>query len=146
MQRLRDLGMPDWAMEYYRRAARIAGLAPHMVVCHLAVMAAGRQMQMNQPHIRMAETVLEGGEAPADHEDGTAAERAPSYESVQALRRSINGLWHDIQRHSALHGIADNDHAGRPGRHAAANAPAKVTRLRAGASARERTGARSRRR
>lgn len=45
--KIRALGMPDWAVEYYRRAARVVGLPPHMVVCHVALVAAGRQLQAN---------------------------------------------------------------------------------------------------
>jgi hypothetical protein len=44
VKRLRGLGMPTWAVEYYSRLARVAGLPPHMVVCHVAVVVAGRQM------------------------------------------------------------------------------------------------------
>ncbi|TMJ12320.1 MAG: hypothetical protein E6H02_06045, partial [Bacillati bacterium ANGP1] len=47
LKKLRFLGMPAWAVEYYSRLARVAGLPPHMVVCHVAVVVAGRQMQAN---------------------------------------------------------------------------------------------------
>src|SRR5260370_33509795 len=47
IKRLRGLGMPTWAGEYYSRLARVAGLPPHMVVCHVAVVVAGRQMAGN---------------------------------------------------------------------------------------------------
>jgi hypothetical protein len=47
LKRLRGLGMPTWAVEYYSRLSRVAGLPPHMVVCHVAVVVAGRQMAGN---------------------------------------------------------------------------------------------------
>jgi hypothetical protein len=45
LEKLRDLGMPNWAVTYYRRAARIASLQPHEIVCHIAVVTAMRQLQ-----------------------------------------------------------------------------------------------------
>src|SRR5437879_11889989 len=50
LKKLRALGMPTWAAEYYSRLARVVGLPPHMVVCHVAVVVAGRQMQGNVAH------------------------------------------------------------------------------------------------
>lgn len=45
LQRLRDLGMPEWAVECYRRAARVAGQLPHEVVCRVAVSAAAHLLE-----------------------------------------------------------------------------------------------------
>lgn len=104
VQKLRALGMPDWAVEYYRRAARVAGLPPHMVVCHVAVVAAGRQLQANialeQETERSAATKV--------------TPRAPSkeilsYEGVQAKRRRVTTLWREIERHGTLLDAAGSD-------------------------------------
>jgi hypothetical protein len=128
-QKLRDLGMPDWAIEYYRRASRIAGLPPHMVVCHVAVVAAGRQMQANLAHEHVADAA---DEAICGESGGVTALAAPSYEAVQTLRRRVTGLWHEIQRHADLR--------------AEGFAPGTVTPLRAKAPAPDATGTRTRRR
>jgi hypothetical protein len=103
LQKLRDLGMPEWALEYYRRASRIAGLAPHMVVCHVAVVAAGRQMQANLAYEPAAEP-----ETVAKESAGAPPHREPSYESVQTMRHQVTGLWREIQRHGALLGTAQS--------------------------------------
>ncbi|HXX39462.1 MAG TPA: hypothetical protein VEP50_15160 [bacterium] len=47
LQRLRELGMPDWAVQCYGRAARIAGQLPHDVVCRVAVWTANRMLGVN---------------------------------------------------------------------------------------------------
>ena len=73
LKKLRFLGMPAWAVEYYSRLARVAGLPPHMVVCHVAVVVAGRQMQANAAQ----KPQREAGKA---HRDGaTRPEAIPSY-------------------------------------------------------------------
>ncbi len=132
VQKLRDLGMPDWAVDYYRRASRIAGLPPHMVVCHVAVVAAGRQMQAN-----LKPEHVTNDEAIPEEPTGTISQAGPSYESVQTLRRRVTGLWDEIQRHGALLETA----AGEAG-----FAPGTVTPMRADAPAPGATRTRSRRR
>jgi hypothetical protein len=140
LQKLRDLGMPDWAVEYYRRASRIAGLSPHMVVCHVAVVAAGRQMQANLAHEPAAEA-----EAPPKDSVGAPSDVEPSYESVQTLRSQVTGLWREIERHGALLGAAEGDVAAAD-LTAEGFALGTVTPLRSDPRARHRTGTRSRRR
>ena len=97
VQKLRALGMPDWAVEYFRRAARVAGLPPHMIVCHVAVVAAGRQLQAS-----IAQD--QEGERPApSHEPAAVPTReAPSYASVRTLRQRVTSLWREIERHGSL--------------------------------------------
>jgi len=92
VHKLRELGMPEWAVEYYRRAARVAGLPPHMVVCHVAVVAAGRQMQSSMEH-----AVHVDAEDPAQAD---AAGADPSHETVTTMQRRVTSLWREIQRHS----------------------------------------------
>src|SRR5262249_21544102 len=100
--KLRDLGMPDWAVEYYRRASRIAGLPPHMVVCHVALVAASRQMQASLGDEPAAES-----ETASEQPGGTPPHVVePSYESMLTMRRQVTGLWREIQRHGTLLGIA----------------------------------------
>ncbi len=96
--------MPEWAIEYYRRASRIAGLPPHMVVCHVAVVAAGRQMQASLAH----EPATESETAP-EESAGAPSHAEPSYESVLTMRRQVTGLWQEIQRHGALLNAAQVD-------------------------------------
>lgn len=140
LQKLRDLGMPDWAAEYYRRAARIVGLPPHMLVCHVAVVVAGRQLQANLGR-EAAVDDASASEAPA----GTLSQAAPTYESVQALRRHVTGLWREIQRHGEPDESTEEKAAGTE-RGVKGFAPATVTALRTKSSARHATGERSRRR
>jgi hypothetical protein len=99
VQKLRALGMPDWAVEYYRRAARVAGLPPHMVVCHVAVVAAGRQLQAN---IAQEEAATKG--AP-----GAPGKERMSYDGVQAMRRRVTTLWREIEQHGTLPEAAGSD-------------------------------------
>lgn len=140
LQKLRALGMPDWAMEYYRRASRIVGLPPHMLVCHVAVVIAGRQLQASLAHGTAAD------DAPASEaQEGALSQAAPSYESVQALQRHVTGLWRVIQRHGEPDESTEERFAGAE-RGAEGFAPATVTRLRTKAHARNTTGVRSRRR
>jgi hypothetical protein len=47
IQRLRGLGLPNWAVQCYRRAARIAGQLPHEVVCRVAESAANQMLGAN---------------------------------------------------------------------------------------------------
>ncbi len=47
LERLRALGMPDWAVQCYGRAARIAGQLPHDVVCRVAVWTANQMLGAN---------------------------------------------------------------------------------------------------
>ncbi len=133
--------MPDWAVEYYRRASRIAGLPPHMVVCHVAVVAAGRQMQVN-----LKPEHVTNDEATPEEPMGTISQAGPSYESVQTLRRRVTGLWHEIQRHGALLGTAAEEAAAGVDLRAEGFAPGTVTPLRVDAPAPGATRTRSRRR
>jgi len=104
VQKLRALGMPDWAVEYYRRAARVAGLPPHMVVCHVAVVAAGRQLQASIAQEPQAE-----GHATPKGSTGAPPLQAPSYESVRTMRRRVTSLWREIERHGSLIDAAAHD-------------------------------------
>ena len=88
--------MPDWAVEYFRRAARVAGLPPHMVVCHVAVVAAGRQLQANIAEEQRAEAAPTVRAAP-----GAPSKAAPSYDDVRTMRRRVTDLWREIERHGA---------------------------------------------
>jgi hypothetical protein len=45
LQRLRDLGLAEWALECYRRVARVSGVLPHEVVTRVAVLTAGHILQ-----------------------------------------------------------------------------------------------------
>ncbi len=45
LQLLREMGMSDWALEYYRRSARRLGLLPHELVRYIAHVAAWRQLE-----------------------------------------------------------------------------------------------------
>lgn len=78
LKRLRALGMPTWAVEYYSRLARVAGLPPHMVVCHVAVVVAGRQMQGNAAH------KPQGQAGKAAREDGSRPEATPSFQAASS--------------------------------------------------------------
>lgn len=139
LQKLRDLGMPEWALEYYRRASRIAGLPPHMVVCHVAVVAAGRQMQAN-----LALEPATESEARPEESAGAPPHAEPSYESVQTMRHQVTGLWREIQRHGALLGAAQR--AEDADLMVDGVAPGTVTPLWPDAPAPNATGTRSRRR
>lgn len=97
VQKLRALGMPDWAVEYFRRAARVAGLPPHMIVCHVAVVAAGRQLQASIAQEQQAD-IPPTSMGPTE----TLHPSAPSYTSVQAMRRRVTALWREIERHGNL--------------------------------------------
>ncbi len=104
VQKLRALGMPDWAVEYYRRAARVAGLPPHMVVCHVAVVAAGRQLQAN--------IALE--QATTKAAPGTPGKERMSYDGVQAMRRRVTTLWREIEQHGTLPEATGSEATPRP--------------------------------
>ena len=151
MQKLRDLGMPDWAVEYYRRASRIAGLPPHMVVCHLAVVAAGRQMQVNRALEYEAEAPVADDEATAEGSTDAIPRVLPSYESVQNLQRRVTGLWDEIQRQGALleagaEGDAAEENPVDPDLGAHRSTPGTVTPLRVRTPVPRASGTRSRRR
>ncbi len=139
LQKLRDLAMPEWAIEYYRRASRIAGLPPHMVVCHVAVVAAGRQMQAN-----LADELATDSETAPEESAGAPSHAEPSYESVVTMRRQVTGLWREIQQHGALLGAAPVDVAADL--MAEGFVPGTVTPLRPDAPARSTTRTRSPRR
>jgi hypothetical protein len=110
VQKLRALGMPDWAVEYFRRAARVAGLPPHMIVCHVAVVAAGRQLQASIAQEQQVNVPAPSqGPADAPHPE------APSYTSVQTMRRRVTTLWREIERHGSLIEPAANEGAAATG-------------------------------
>jgi hypothetical protein len=127
VQKLRALGMPDWAVEYFRRAARVAGLPPHMIVCHVAVVAAGRQLQASIAQEQPAE-VPQTSKGPAD----AAHQGAPSYTSVQAMRRRVTTLWREIERHGNLIEPAADVGAAVPGRRGEGLGASKLAFLRTG--------------
>ena len=128
VQKLRALGMPDWAVEYFRRAGRVAGLPPHMIVCHVAVVAAGRQLQASAAQEQPAE-VPAASKGPAD----AAHQRTPSYTAVQALRRRVTTLWREIERHGNVMEPAAADGAVVAGPRVEGLASSKLAFLRAGA-------------
>jgi hypothetical protein len=103
-QKLRALGMPDWAVEYFRRVARVAGLPPHTIVCHVAVVAAGRQLQAS-----IAQEQQVKGPATSKGSADAPGAGAPSYTSVQTMRRRVTTLWREIERHGSLIEPAANE-------------------------------------
>jgi len=120
LHRLRALGMPEWAVEYYRRAARVAGLPPHMVVCHVAVVAAGRQLQgaRSEPNA-------------ARQASGEPAVPTPT--SVRAMEQRVTNLWREIERHGSLLDTAAQAADNGSAEAAAATLAAKITLLQGGA-------------
>ncbi len=129
VQKLRDLGMPDWAVEYYRRTARVAGLPAHMVVCHVAVVAAGRQMQAHAAHDQMEadEPAADGAGSPG---------KVPSYQTVRTMRQRVGSLLREIQRQGTLlDAAADEDAAPAPQPEGASSS--KLALLRAAVAASE---------
>jgi hypothetical protein len=145
VQKLRALGMPDWAMEYYRRAARVAGLPPHMVVCHVAVVAAGRQLQASIAQEQETERAAATKVTP-----GAPSKESLSYDGVQAMRRRVTTLWREIERHGTLLDAADGEasaHAGlQPEELSSSKLAEKLTLLRTQAANSEPAAPRSRRR
>jgi hypothetical protein len=143
-RKLKALGMPEWAVEYYRRAARVAGLAPHIVVCHVALVAAGRQLQANIAQEQEAER-----SAGAEVLRGAPPKKILSYHEVQAMRRHVTTLWREIERHGILPGAAESE-AGAlaivPEELSPSRIAEKLTLLRAQASNSDPAGTRSRRR
>jgi hypothetical protein len=121
--KLRELGMPEWAVEYYRRAARVAGLPPHMVVCHVAVVAAGRQMQSSMEQAVQVEAEIEAV-------PGEAAGLEPGHGAVTEMQRRVAGLWREIQRHSERIDAGENPFAAPEPDGPRAVASSKVTLLR----------------
>ncbi len=145
IQKLRALGMPDWAVEYFRRAARVAGLPPHMIVCHVAVVAAGRQLQASVAQDQ------EGEPAPPSQEPAGAPPReAPSYASVRTLRQRVTSLWREIERHGSLTDASANDanaaDGAQPEGVSASKLAGRLALLRASAPAADQAAARARRR
>jgi hypothetical protein len=128
VQKLRALGMPDWAVEYFRRAARVAGLPPHMIVCHVAVVAAGRQLQASVAQEQPAEI-----RAPSKGPTDGAPQGAPSYTTVQAMRRRVTTLWREIERHGSPIEPAAGDGAAATGPRVEGLGASKLAFLRAGA-------------
>jgi len=93
-KQLYDLGLSPWAVEYFRRAARVSGALPHMVVCQVAMMAAGRMLA------RGAAIAFERDAANVPLPSGSDA-AAPSYLAICAKRNHIQSLWREIQRHES---------------------------------------------
>lgn len=145
VQKLRALGMPDWAVEYFRRAARVAGLPPHMIVCHVAVVAAGRQLQASIAQDQRGERP-----APSQEIAGASPREAPSYASVRTLRQRVTSLWREIERHGSLTDTAAHDadaaNGARPEEVSASKLASKLALLRGDAPMAEQTAARARRR
>ena len=145
VDRLRALGMPDWAVEYFRRAGRVASLPPHMIVCHVAVVAAGRQLQAS-----IVQDQQGVGVAPAQEPGRTPRAEAPSYASVRMMRQRVANLWREIERRGSLIDAAadgGNAEAGtRPERLSASKFADKLTLLRAEAPNSNRATTRPRRR
>lgn len=145
VQKLRALGMPDWAVEYFRRAARVAGLPPHMIVCHVAVVAAGRQLQASIAQDQQGERP-----APPQEPAGGPPQEAPSYASVRTLRQRVTSLWREIERHGTLTDASANDTNAAHGAEVEGGSEGKLAGrlalLRADAPGAEQTAARARRR
>jgi hypothetical protein len=47
LQRLRELGLPNWAVQCYGRAARIAGQLPHELLCRVGEWTANQMLGAN---------------------------------------------------------------------------------------------------
>lgn len=45
LQQVRALGLPKWAVECYRRIARVSGQLPHQVVARVAILGASQILQ-----------------------------------------------------------------------------------------------------
>lgn len=143
--KIRALGMPDWAVEYYRRAARVVGLPPHMVVCHVALVAAGRQLQAH-----IAEEQERAGRAASGDTPGTPSKQMPSYGEVTTLRRRVTSLWREIEDHGGLFDSAAGDGDAKPVSRRTELSPSKLaeklTLLSSRAGDRDQGAERSRRR
>ncbi|HLW58731.1 MAG TPA: hypothetical protein VKV57_02270 [bacterium] len=99
VQKLRDLGLSDWTIEYYRRASRMTGVLPHTVVCQVAMVAAGRELS------KVAETARERAHPSAGPGGGPLSDPAslvPSYQTIRNLRRRVTHLWNEIQQHESM--------------------------------------------
>jgi len=100
-KQLYDLGLSPWAVEYFRRAARVSGVLPHMVVCQVAMMAAGRMLSKSTEAAVERESANEPAPSGRAHAVGTA----PSYLVVCAKRNQVQSLWREIQRHESASSI-----------------------------------------
>lgn len=60
LQRLYEIGLPEWAVECYRRVARVTGLLPHEVVCHVAVSAAAHLLEKRSPQEAPGQRITAG--------------------------------------------------------------------------------------
>ncbi|HEX9244815.1 MAG TPA: hypothetical protein VGA35_01520 [bacterium] len=137
-KQLYALGLSPWAVEYFRRAARVSGALPHMVVCQVAMIAAGRMLSRSA----QADFGREFANEPAPRDQDPAASTEPSYRTICARRNHVQSLWREIQRHesaSSLPVALTDDGAALdpdgPARHArpflpepAGNGPAKANR------------------
>ena len=96
-KQLYALGLSPWAVEYFRRAARVSGALPHMVVCQVAMIAAGRMLS------RSAQAAFgrEFANEPAPRDQDPAASTEPSYRAICARRNHVQSLWREIQRHES---------------------------------------------
>jgi hypothetical protein len=61
IQTLQALGMPAWAVDFYRRTARVAGLLPHEILRHIGITAAGHVLQ--NPEIAVFPTMYDAAQA-----------------------------------------------------------------------------------
>lgn len=84
--KLRDLGMPRWAIEYYCRVGRVAGLPPHMVVCHVAVVVAGRQLHAPTPPEQAVKPAVDGESRPEEDSSNLAILRLAQADTARAER------------------------------------------------------------
>lgn len=98
VQKLRDLGLTDWAVEYYGRAARMAGVLPHMVVCQVALIAASREISKPGADTDGGPEQARGS---AEQPQLDPMRAAPSYRTVHTLKRRVTELWREIQRHES---------------------------------------------
>ncbi|HKV46180.1 MAG TPA: hypothetical protein VJT32_16140 [bacterium] len=99
VKKLRDLGLSEWTIDYYRRASRMTGVLPHTVVCQVAMIAAGRELSKAAEAVReRAHPTAGPGGAPAPD----PATLVPSYQTIRTLRRRVTHLWHEIQGHESM--------------------------------------------
>lgn len=78
LQRLRDLGLPNWAVQCYGRAARIAGQLPHELLCRVGEWTANQMLGAN-PNGNASGSLIDPDltqeQRPADEPASSAAAR-----------------------------------------------------------------------